>query len=55
MITKVLVPGDMVPEHDSRAAGVIRRILALDEQTVSATLVETTARFAGRHRDLEQT
>lgn len=55
VIIKVFVPGDFVPEHDSRAAGVIRRILALDEQTVVATLAETMARFGGRHRDLEQT
>jgi hypothetical protein len=26
VITKVFVPGDVVPEHDSRGAGVIRRI-----------------------------
>ncbi|WP_394619987.1 glycoside hydrolase family 130 protein [Lentzea sp. JNUCC 0626] len=55
VITKLFVPGEEVPEHESRAAGVIRRVMALDEDTVLAALERTVRLFAGRHRDVRVT
>ncbi|EWM12127.1 glycoside hydrolase family 130 protein [Kutzneria sp. 744] len=55
VITKLFIPGEERPEHDSRSAVVIRRVLAMDEQTVTETLLRTTRLFAGRHPRLAET
>lgn len=55
VITKLFVPGEEVPEHESRSAAVIRRVMALDEDTVCAALDRTVRLFAGRHRDVRVT
>ncbi len=55
VIAKLFVPGEEVPEHDSRTALVIARVLALEDEQVDATLSATLASFAARHRDLRAT
>lgn len=55
VITKLFVPGEERPEHESRSAAVIRRVLAMDEPTALDALSRTTHRFEGRHRHLEDT
>ena len=55
VITKLFVPGEEVPEHESRSAAVIRRVMALDEDTACAALERTVRLFAGRHRDVRVT
>lgn len=55
VITKLFVPGEERPEHESRSAAVIRRVMVLDEVTVCATLDRTIGLFAGRHRDVSVT
>ena len=54
VLGRLFVPGH---EHftatESRATGVLGRILALDEDVVAATLTDVLARYAGRHRDLK--
>ncbi|MEU7478246.1 glycoside hydrolase family 130 protein [Lentzea sp. NPDC042327] len=55
VITKLFVPGEEVPEHESRSAAVIRRVMALDETTACAALERTVRLFAGRHRDVRAT
>jgi len=53
VITKAFLPGERIfPDGHSRAALVIRRILAMPEAEVVSTLAETKDRFADRHRDL---
>jgi predicted GH43/DUF377 family glycosyl hydrolase len=52
VISKLFVPGEEVPEHESRTALVIDRVLALDDTEVEAALSQTLASFAARHRDL---
>lgn len=44
---------EAVGGKDSRAAGVVERILELDEAVVVARLDEVRRRFRGRHHDLE--
>ncbi|GAA3872855.1 glycoside hydrolase family 130 protein [Saccharothrix violaceirubra] len=55
VITKLFVPGEERPEHESRSAAVIRRVMALDEETVCAALARTVRLFADRHRDVRAT
>ncbi|WP_367127689.1 glycoside hydrolase family 130 protein [Saccharothrix sp. HUAS TT1] len=55
VITKLFVPGEERPEHESRSAAVIRRVMALDEETVSAALTRTVRLFEDRHRDVRAT
>jgi predicted GH43/DUF377 family glycosyl hydrolase len=55
VITKLFVPGEERPEHESRAAGVIKRVMALDEDTVRVALASTLGLFTGRHRNLRET
>ncbi|MGH3794518.1 MAG: glycoside hydrolase family 130 protein [Pseudonocardiaceae bacterium] len=55
VITKMFVPGEERPEHESRSAAVIRRVMALDEETVRDALRRTMRLFEGRHRHLENT
>ncbi|MGE0219478.1 glycoside hydrolase family 130 protein [Mycolicibacterium sp.] len=53
VITQLFVPGQQEFEHeDSRAAGVLRRILALSEHQVRESLDDVVVRFDKRHRDL---
>jgi predicted GH43/DUF377 family glycosyl hydrolase len=46
---------EVVGGHESRASGVVARILALDEDVVAARLAELQERFGHRHRDLDAT
>src|SRR5690349_25103596 len=56
VITRLFVPGqEGFERQDSRAGAVLRRILALDEDEVRASLDDVVARFDGRHRDLAGT
>ena len=56
VVTQLFVPGrEQAGGHESRASSVVRRILALDDETVSRTLREVMERFGHRHRDLEAT
>ncbi|MEU4769429.1 glycoside hydrolase family 130 protein [Actinosynnema sp. NPDC023794] len=55
VITKMFVPGEERPEHESRSAAVIRRVLALHEETACAALTRTLHLFEGRHRDVRAT
>lgn len=53
VITALFVPGEEMPEGDSRAKSVVERILAMDGDDVTATLADVRGRFGHRHRDLE--
>jgi predicted GH43/DUF377 family glycosyl hydrolase len=56
VITRLFVPGQEGFEHqESRAGGVLARILALDEEQVRSSLDDVVIRFNGRHRDLADT
>jgi len=55
VIAKLFVPGEEVPEHESRTALVIARVLALEDAEVDAALSATLDSFAARHRDLRGT
>jgi len=55
VITKLFVPGEEVPEFESRTAAVITRVLSLSEDQVDDTLARTLDSFKGRHRDLRGT
>jgi predicted GH43/DUF377 family glycosyl hydrolase len=56
VIARLFVPGQEGFDHqDSRAAAVVARIMALDEDTVLASVHELLGRFAPRHRDLRGT
>ena len=55
VIAKLFVPGEEVPESESRTAAVVARVLSLDEEQVHALLADTLASFEGRHRDLRAT
>ena len=52
VIAKLFVPGEEVPENESRTAAVIARVLSLDEYQVEEVLTRTFDSFGGRHRDL---
>jgi predicted GH43/DUF377 family glycosyl hydrolase len=53
VVTHLFVAGqEIVGGSESRASGVVRRILALDEVDVKRRLEELQERFGGRHRDL---
>ncbi|MDT5124713.1 MAG: hypothetical protein QOH54_357 [Mycobacterium sp.] len=53
VVTQLFVPGQEGFEHqESRAGAVLRRILALSEEDVQASLDDVVTRFDGRHRDL---
>ena len=54
VLARLFVPGqEMLADGESRAGGVIDRILALSDEEVATTLEATLASFAGRHRELE--
>ena len=55
VITKLFVPGEERPEHESRSAAVIQRVMALDEDAVRTALTRTMRLFTGRHRNLRET
>ena len=52
VIAKLFVPGEEVPENESRTAAVIARVLSLDEHQVDEVLTRTLESFGGRHHDL---
>lgn len=53
VLTRLFVPGhELVLETESRATGVLARILALTEDEVAVTLDDVLARYRSRHRDL---
>jgi predicted GH43/DUF377 family glycosyl hydrolase len=53
VLAQLFVPGqELAHETESRASGVLSRVLAFDDATVSATLADVLDRFTGRHRDL---
>jgi predicted GH43/DUF377 family glycosyl hydrolase len=56
VVARLFVPGqEVVAGSESRASGVVRRLLALDEQAVEDRLDELIERFGLRHRDLAAT
>ncbi len=55
VITVLFVPGEEMPAGDSRAAAVVKRILAMDDAEVTNTLADVRRRFAHRHHQLEAT
>lgn len=53
VLARLFVPGhELLLNRESRASGVLARILALPEDVVGRTLQHVHARYAGRHRDL---
>ncbi|MCU1601278.1 MAG: hypothetical protein JWO22_1987 [Frankiales bacterium] len=53
VLGRLFVPGhEHFTEVESRATGVLGRILALDEEAVRETLADVLSRYAGRHRDV---
>jgi predicted GH43/DUF377 family glycosyl hydrolase len=52
-LARLFVPGhELITSTESRATGVLGRLLALPEDVVSATLQHVRDRYADRHRDL---
>jgi predicted GH43/DUF377 family glycosyl hydrolase len=52
-LARLFVPGhELVTSTESRATGVLGRLLALPEDVVTATLQRVRERYADRHRDL---
>jgi predicted GH43/DUF377 family glycosyl hydrolase len=53
VLARLFVPGqEHLLDLESRATGVLGRVLALPEDVVSATLLDVRRRYDGRHRDL---
>jgi predicted GH43/DUF377 family glycosyl hydrolase len=53
VLAQLFVPGqELAHDTESRASGVLSRVLGFDDETVSATLADVLGRFTGRHRDL---
>lgn len=53
VLAQLFVPGqELALDHESRTSNVLKRILALPEETVVTTLDAVSARFTTRHRDL---
>ena len=53
VLARLFVPGhELVQDRESRATGVLDRILALSEEVVCSTLADVHSRYDGRHRDL---
>ncbi|HEV7536130.1 MAG TPA: glycosidase, partial [Acidimicrobiia bacterium] len=56
VVTRLFLPGqEMVGDGESRAAGVVDRILALPDDEVASALDAVLAGFGGRHRRLRAT
>jgi predicted GH43/DUF377 family glycosyl hydrolase len=53
VITELFVPGERLPDDQSRAAGVMDRIMALSDEEVKAAYDLTLERYSARHRDVE--
>jgi len=54
VITELFVPGERLPDDHSRAAGVMDRIMALDDHDVEETYTRILEMYSGRHRDVEK-
>ncbi|MBW8803846.1 MAG: glycoside hydrolase family 130 protein [Catenulisporales bacterium] len=54
VVARLFVPGAHPPEMNSRAAAVVRRIVALEEDEARAAYERTMSGFGTRHRDLQQ-
>lgn len=53
VLARLFVPGqEFFVNQESRATGVVGRILALSEEVVEATIASVFASYDGRHRDL---
>jgi predicted GH43/DUF377 family glycosyl hydrolase len=53
VLARLFVPGqELLVDTESRASGVLKRILDLPEAVVAEQAVMVRARYAGRHRDL---
>jgi len=56
VVTRLFLPGqEMVGDGESRAAGVVNRILALPDEEVASSLDAVLTGFGGRHRRLQAT
>jgi predicted GH43/DUF377 family glycosyl hydrolase len=56
VVAQLFVPGqELASGNETRASGVVQRILELDDDTVDRTLADLMHRFTGRHRDLVET
>ena len=56
VIARLFVPGqEMAGDGDSRAGGVVGRILALSDEDVTRALDDVFTRFCGRHREFRST
>ena len=55
VVARLFVPGAHPPEASSRAASVVRRILALSDAEVDVAYERVLSGFGNRHRGLEQT
>ena len=51
----LLLPGEEMPEHSSRASAVVERVLALNDAQVRATLADMTARLVSQPYRLDDT
>jgi predicted GH43/DUF377 family glycosyl hydrolase len=54
VIAVLFVPGEEMTHGDSRAVSVAKRILAMDDADVAATLHDLEGQFAYRHRRLQE-
>ena len=56
VVTQLFVPGDEgYDQQESRAAAVLRRVLALGDDEVQSAFDDVVARFSGRHHGLLET
>lgn len=56
VLARLFVPGhELVLDQESRATGVLGRILGLSEETVETVLAHVRSSYDGRHRDLPAT
>lgn len=56
VVARLFLPGqEMMGNGESRAAGVIKRILALSDEDVAQALDEVLTGFSGRHRQFRST
>jgi predicted GH43/DUF377 family glycosyl hydrolase len=55
VISRLFVPDEAVPGHQSRAQGIVERVLGLTDAEVSEALADLRRRFTHRHRKLDAT
>ncbi|ACU72231.1 glycosidase PH1107-related [Catenulispora acidiphila DSM 44928] len=55
VIAKLFLPGGQPPDMNSRAGGVVRRVLTLSDVEVEASYTQILEQFGSRHRDLQET